>query len=203
MTFDDKDFADVTRALMSDYAADRLPRSLRNDVLRALDRAPIRKRPVWAMPLTAAAFFLAGLITLLALPREHRLPFVGVQPGGPQDPDRQRLEQLRREIARVREEIRKLEEEIAQASSRPPPAPRPAAVISPIRVTAIALEIGLVVISAGEEDGVVEGGRFWIYRDGAVIGQMVVDRRDRKWSAGKIVSKILAPRVGDSVAPSN
>ncbi|HZE95391.1 MAG TPA: VIT domain-containing protein [Planctomycetota bacterium] len=68
------------------------------------------------------------------------------------------------------------------------------------RVTAVALEIGLIVISIGKDDGVVEGDEFTIYRGGDIIARIVIDRADRKWAAGKIALKKGDPRVGDEVS---
>ena len=204
MMDNDQDFAEVTRTLRSAYAGDRLTRSLWNDVRGTLEHRPIRGRRALAAPLTAAALFLAGLIALIALPRVSSSRSVGGGPDAAQESDRQRLELLRREITRVKEEIRALEQEIAKASDRPTPAPGRAAPGAPeIRITAIAREIGLVVISAGKDDGVLEGARFWIYRNVEAIGQIVIDRTDRKWSAGKIVTQATDPKIGDQVVPSN
>jgi hypothetical protein len=69
-------------------------------------------------------------------------------------------------------------------------------------VTAVATEIGLVVFSAGKDDGVVEGAKYWVHRDSTFVAQIVIDRVDRKWSAGKIMLKTLEPRVGDFVEPA-
>jgi Ca-activated chloride channel family protein len=65
------------------------------------------------------------------------------------------------------------------------------------KVTAVANEIGLVVMSLGKDDGVLEGDNFSIYRGGEFVAKLVVDRADRKWAAGKVVFKMSDPRVGD------
>ncbi len=68
------------------------------------------------------------------------------------------------------------------------------------KVTAVANEIGLVVISIGREAGVNEGDEFTIYRGGDFVAKIVIDRTDRKWAAGKVVLKKVDPRVADDVS---
>jgi hypothetical protein len=68
------------------------------------------------------------------------------------------------------------------------------------KVTAVANEIGLVVISVGKDDGVLEGDEFTIFRGGDFVAKIVVDRADRKWSAGKVVLKKTDPRVADDAS---
>lgn len=84
----------------------------------------------------------------------------------------------------------------------PPAVPTPV-VTSPAvpetKITAVAPEIGLVVISMGADDGVVEGKTYAITRGGESVGTMTIDRVDRKWAAGKVIRKTLEPRVGDTV----
>jgi DNA-binding transcriptional ArsR family regulator len=70
------------------------------------------------------------------------------------------------------------------------------------RVTAIANEIGLVVITVGKDDVVVEGDEFTLVREGAIVAKIVIDRCDRKWSAGKVIQKNLEPCVGDHATSS-
>ncbi len=65
------------------------------------------------------------------------------------------------------------------------------------KVTAVANEIGLVVLSVGKDDGVEEGDEFVVSRSGEFVTKVVIDRADRKWSAGKVVGKKADPRVGD------
>jgi len=68
------------------------------------------------------------------------------------------------------------------------------------KVTAVAPEIGLVVISMGKDDGLLEGDEFTVDRGGEFVAKIVLDRSDRKWSAGKTVLKKGDPRVGDDVS---
>ena len=68
------------------------------------------------------------------------------------------------------------------------------------KVTAVATEIGLVVISIGREAGVGEGDEFTIFRGGDFVAKIVIDRTDRKWAAGKVVLKKVDPRVADDVS---
>lgn len=67
------------------------------------------------------------------------------------------------------------------------------------KVTAVANEIGLVVISLGSDDGVREGQVYTIVRGADTIGTMRIDRVDAKWSAGKVVNKSGDPKVGDTI----
>jgi hypothetical protein len=67
------------------------------------------------------------------------------------------------------------------------------------KVTAVAEEIGLVVVSIGKDDGVREGDELSIGREGEFVGKAVVDRADRRWSAAKLGAKSSSPRVGDDV----
>jgi hypothetical protein len=64
----------------------------------------------------------------------------------------------------------------------------------------VANEIGLVVISIGKDDGVLEGDEFTVYRGGDFVAKIQIDRSDRKWSAGKVVLKKSDPRVADDVS---
>lgn len=68
------------------------------------------------------------------------------------------------------------------------------------KVTAVATETGLVVLSIGKDDGVLEGDEFSIFRGGDFVAKLVIDRLDRKWAAGKIVHQAQAPRVGDDAS---
>lgn len=68
------------------------------------------------------------------------------------------------------------------------------------RVTALAKEIGMLVISIGKDDGVLEGDEFTVSRGGEFVAKMVIDRVDRKWSAGKIVQQKTDPLINDDVS---
>jgi myosin heavy subunit len=70
------------------------------------------------------------------------------------------------------------------------------------KVTAVSTEIGLVVISIGRDDGVLEGNEFTIYRGGQFIAKITIDRVDRKWSAGRVTLKKDDPRVSDDASNS-
>jgi hypothetical protein len=67
------------------------------------------------------------------------------------------------------------------------------------KLTAIADEIGLVVLSIGSVDGVALGDEFSVTRNGQFVAKIAIDRVDRKWSAGKVVEKRESPRVADDV----
>jgi hypothetical protein len=68
------------------------------------------------------------------------------------------------------------------------------------KVTAVALEIGLVVLSRGSEHGIREGDEFTLVRGAYFVAKVVVDRTDRQWSAARIVQKKLDPVVGDEAS---
>ncbi len=70
------------------------------------------------------------------------------------------------------------------------------------KVTAVSTEIGLVVISIGRDDGVLEGNEFTIYRGQQFIAKVTIDRVDRKWSAGRVTLKKEDPRVSDDASNS-
>lgn len=195
----EEEFSDVVDALQARYAADRLPRPLRDGVLRELDRRSTLRWIEGIAQIAAAALLVAGLVLLFA-----KSPNAGAGEGGvgaAQDAEESRLEDLKREIARVKAEIRALKEELARRETAPaPPTPAP-----PVRsattakVTAVAGQIDLVVISIGREDGVSEGELYWIHRGGKFVAQIKIDRVDRKWSAGKVLYKLQESQVGDEV----
>ncbi|HEX7897378.1 MAG TPA: hypothetical protein VF950_06440 [Planctomycetota bacterium] len=68
------------------------------------------------------------------------------------------------------------------------------------KVSAVAPEIGLVVLSAGADAGVRQGDAFTVQRAGEFVAKVVVDRTDRNWSAAKVTLKKSDPRVGDDVS---
>ena len=68
------------------------------------------------------------------------------------------------------------------------------------KVTAVANEIGLVVISIGKDAGVLDGDEFTIFRGGDFVAKIVIDRADRGWAAGKVVLKKTDPRVADDAS---
>lgn len=68
------------------------------------------------------------------------------------------------------------------------------------KVTAVAIEIGLVVLSIGRDAGVMSGDEFTVYRGDMFVSKIVIDRVDRSWSAGRIVLKKMDPRVSDDVS---
>ncbi len=70
------------------------------------------------------------------------------------------------------------------------------------KVTAVSPEIGLVVISIGRDDGVLEGNEFTIFRQQQFIAKITVERVDRKWSAGRVTLKKDDPRVSDDASNS-
>lgn len=69
------------------------------------------------------------------------------------------------------------------------------------KVTAIAADLDLTIISAGRDAGVTEGDEFSIHRGEVFVGKIVIDRVDRAWSSGRIVLKGKeSPQVGDTAS---
>lgn len=66
------------------------------------------------------------------------------------------------------------------------------------KVTAVAGEIGLVVLDIGAQHGLLAGDLVDITRDGKPVARIRLDRADQTWSAGKTVSGDGGPRVGDN-----
>src|SRR5262249_23591799 len=62
------------------------------------------------------------------------------------------------------------------------------------KVTAVAPEIGLVVLSIGSDSGVREGDEFTVTRSGDLVAKVTVARVDRAWSAAKVIFKKSDPR---------
>jgi len=85
---------------------------------------------------------------------------------------------------------------VAPAPTPPPPVVRQYTYQG--KITAVANEIGLVVISLGKADGVGEGHVFSILREGTEMGTLTIDRVDQKWATGKLSPKSEA-RVGDDI----
>jgi len=96
-----------------------------------------------------------------------------------------RIKDLEKSNERLREEIHE-----RKAQRRGPV--QPCAGV----VTAVAGEIGLVVLDVGSEQGLIEGDEFEIARDGKKIARVQLDRVDRKWSAAKVVGE-GSPLKGD------
>jgi hypothetical protein len=107
------------------------------------------------------------------------------------------LEEKHVEMARDKKHLEEKINAIAQNGGMVNVAPKKAL---EAKVTAVANEIGLVVISIGKDDGVIEGDEFTVYRGGDFVAKVVIDRADRKWSAGKVVLKKTDPRVADDVS---
>jgi hypothetical protein len=69
------------------------------------------------------------------------------------------------------------------------------------KVTAVAKELDLVVLSIGRDAGVNEGDEFTITRANTFICKIVVDRVDRPWAAGRVALKGKAePLIGDDAS---
>ena len=116
---------------------------------------------------------------------------------------RQEAERLKKDLSELEanhvdlaRELKELKEKLAKA-----PVPRKAILG---KVTAVANDISLVVISVGKDDDVLVGDEFTIYRGGVKAGEfvakIVIDRVDRKWSSGRVALKKKDPRVGDDVS---
>lgn len=98
------------------------------------------------------------------------------------------LEAMQVEAARAKKHA---EEEARTLAARPRVLPIQA------QVTAVADEIGLVVMSVGSDDGVRLGDEFTLTRKGDFVAKVVVDRADRKWCAAKVTLRKGNPAVGD------
>lgn len=70
------------------------------------------------------------------------------------------------------------------------------------KVTACDDSIGMVVISIGRNDGVLEGNEFTIYRGGSFVAKITINKVDAKWAAGRVTLKKEAPRVSDDASNS-
>jgi hypothetical protein len=111
--------------------------------------------------------------------------------------DLAQLEEKHVEMARDKMHLEEKINAIAQSGANVNVAPKKAL---EAKVTAIAPELGLLVISIGKDDGVLEGDEFTVYRGGDFVAKIVIDRSDRKWAAGKVVLKKTEPRVADDVS---
>jgi hypothetical protein len=65
----------------------------------------------------------------------------------------------------------------------------------------VSTKINLLVISVGEEDGVVVGFEFTIYRGSTYVGKMVVEKVYPKQAAGRWIQEKTKDKIlpGDSV----
>jgi hypothetical protein len=68
------------------------------------------------------------------------------------------------------------------------------------KVTAVATEIQLAVINLGQDDGLRLDDVVYVTREGRPIATIVLDRVDKKWSAGKCGDRKDDPKVGDLVS---
>jgi len=68
------------------------------------------------------------------------------------------------------------------------------------KVTQVAPEIHLAVLSVGDQDGVQVGDEFLILRGEERIARIVIDRLDRRWCAGKVSDVKSEPRVADDAS---
>jgi hypothetical protein len=96
-----------------------------------------------------------------------------------------RIKDLEKSNERLREEVHE------RKAQRRGPVPSCVGV-----VTAVASEIGAVVLDVGSDQGLIEGDEFEIARDGKKIARVKLDRVDRKWSAAKVVGE-GTPLKGD------
>ena len=111
--------------------------------------------------------------------------------------DLRELDEKHLEMGREKKQLEETINAIAQAGGNVGVPPMKAL---EAKVTAVANEIGLVVISVGKDDGVLEADEFSIYRGGGFVAKLAINRADRKWSAGKVVLKSSDPKVGDDAS---
>lgn len=68
------------------------------------------------------------------------------------------------------------------------------------KVTAVSAQFKLVIINIGKDQGVLEGDEFTIYRGANFVAKIQIERVDRAWAAGRVVSQKDDARVADSVS---
>ncbi len=103
---------------------------------------------------------------------------------------------LKGQIGTLTDRIGALEKDLEAAKGKPR-GPRKAI---QAKVTAVAPEIHLAVLSVGDQDGVQVGDEFLILRGEERIARIVIDRLDRKWCAGKLSDVKSEPRVADDAS---
>ncbi len=128
------------------------------------------------------------------------------------DAQRKDLEKLRAQLEAARAGLAKSDPRPAEISRPPDPrAPQrgsssggwTTAAGSAARegkVTAVATDVGLVVVSIGRDDGVREGQECTITRGADFVARAAVERADAKWSAARVAMKKSDPQVGDTVS---
>ncbi|MHC4606181.1 MAG: hypothetical protein ACYTAF_04525 [Planctomycetota bacterium] len=107
------------------------------------------------------------------------------------------LESYHVSLAREHKRLEEIIEELNRMGVRTDVSPKKALTG---RVTAVSNDIGLVIISIGKDDDVRAGDEFTVYRNDNFVAKIVIDRVDRRWSAGRVVLKMMDPRVGDSAS---
>lgn len=122
--------------------------------------------------------------------------------------ERQKAERLEKDIAeletnhvKLAQDHQRLQETIEQLSARGVnTSTLPKKAVSG-KVTAVAKDIGLIIISVGKDDDVLGGDEFTVYRGGQFVAKVVIDTVDRKWASGRVTLKTgVDPEVGDDVS---
>lgn len=121
--------------------------------------------------------------------------------------NRQELEKTAKDLASLEDQHqnlardkKRLEEVMAGLAARGVQLDQAPHSVIEAKVTAVSNDIGLVIISVGRDDKVLEGNEFTIYRGSNFIAKIVVDKVDRKWSAGRVLLKKEEPRISDDVS---
>lgn len=65
-------------------------------------------------------------------------------------------------------------------------------------VKGVALDVGVVVLSVGKEEGVTPGMKFTVYRGPEYVCTVSVDKVEARWSSAQITTRRMDPRIGDS-----
>lgn len=120
---------------------------------------------------------------------------------------RQESERLSKDLASLEDnhqalarEKSRLQEIMAELSKRGVTTDLNPGKIIEAKVTAVDANLGLVIISVGRDDGVLEGTEYTIYRGSSFIAKIAIDKVDRKWSAARVTLKTKEdPRVSDDV----
>lgn len=110
---------------------------------------------------------------------------------------RRMAETLRFAVERCRGRCHETVSELSRRSVSPDLRPVP---LIQAKVTAVDNGIGLVIVSAGRDDGMLEGTEFKIRRAGEEVATVAIDKVDRKWSAARVTLKKSDVRIGDDAS---
>lgn len=101
------------------------------------------------------------------------------------------LIRIAREATNLRDRIDRLRQQGMKVDVLP--VPRLNAVVK-----GVALDVGVVVLSVGKEEGVTPGMKFTVYRGPEYVCTVSVDKVEARWSSAQITTRRMDPRIGDS-----